>query len=222
MMFNYHDMYIGRSLDVYGEWTWEEIERTRHYAHGVVADVGANIGTHTLAYAKTAEKVIAIEPQYIVYQTLMANLALNCIENVLPLCCACGAKDGSVHMLDDLDYHQENNYGSLPIGNEGALIGMIRLDSLNLSPDFIKIDVEGYELEVLQGAQETIKRAWPVLYVENDRADRKAALIAFIESLGYSYEWHIPGLYNSDNFNGIKENIFPAVHSFNMLCLPKQ
>jgi FkbM family methyltransferase len=220
MIYHAHDLYIGRSLDLYGEWEQEGIELTQQYARGIVIDVGAHVGTHTLPYARTADVVIAIEPQYPVLQMLIGNLALNCIENVRPYAGACGATNGKI-ALPTIDYSQSWNFGGISLGEGNTEVGMISIDSLNVDPDFIKIDAEGMEIDVLLGACETVKRARPVLYVESDRADKRTALCTLVESLGYTVHWHIPPLYNPENFFQNRENVFPEIYSKNMLCLPK-
>jgi FkbM family methyltransferase len=219
MLYSTHDIYIGRSLDSYGEWAWDEIELTRPYARGLVIDVGSNVGTHALSYAETADHVLAVEPQYRVYQMLAANVMLNCKENIQSHFGALGDYDGHIR-LPVPDYSHTNNFGGVAMGDGDSTVNINRIDSFQASPQFIKIDVEGRELEVLQGARETIMRSRPVLYVENDRLDKAKSLIDLIESLGYTYKWHIPRLYNPHNFYGYKENLFPGISSVNMLCLP--
>jgi hypothetical protein len=86
---------------------------------------------------------------------------------------------------------------------------------------FIKIDVEGMELEVLKGSQQTLARCRPVLYVENDREERHSLLIAFLEQSGYDMYWHQPPVYSPDNFRGDPVDVMNIV-SRNLLCLPAE
>ena len=84
---NVNDSWIGRSLDVYGEWAEEEIALLSDFVKegDVVADVGANIGTFAVPLARlvgASGKVVAFEPQRIISQLLSANLVLNEITNV--------------------------------------------------------------------------------------------------------------------------------------------
>ena len=72
-----------------------------------------------------------------------------------------------------------------------------------------------------QGRQDLIAKFSPSLYVENDRADRSAELIRFIDSLGYAMFWHRPPLFNPQNFLKHPENVFGNIVSINMLCVPK-
>jgi FkbM family methyltransferase len=221
VLYNINDQFIGRCLDLYGEWAWGEIEYTAPYAKGIVLDVGANIGTHTLAYAKMAKQVIAFEPVIGLFTMLCTNLALNYIENVLPLNIAVGQKNGITSVLIP-DYSVENNFGACSVSVGNQQVQMYNIDHYNLSDvSLIKIDVEGYEQQVLEGAMETIARCKPALYVENDRIDRSDALCSFIESIGYSMEKHSVPLVNGNNYRGNKYNLFPGIYSFNMLCLPK-
>jgi hypothetical protein len=75
---------------------------------------------------------------------------------------------------------------------------------------------------VLRGAEATIRRARPVLYVEDDREAAHAALVTFLEQLGYDMYWHLPPLFSPNNYKGVSENVLPSTHSLNLLCLPKE
>jgi hypothetical protein len=74
---------------------------------------------------------------------------------------------------------------------------------------------------VIAGALETIARCQPVLYVENDRSDRSAALIRLLQDLGYVLYWHLPPLFRPDNFYGNPNNLWPGTVSVDMMCMPK-
>lgn len=228
MLYNFHDCYIGRSLELYGEWSEGEIDLFRQQLKPgmVVVEVGANIGAHTVFLAQAvgpAGRVLAFEPQRIVYQTLCANLALNDITNVDCRHAAAGATAGEL-FVPRLDYTRENNFGGLSlVGCEtGESVPVATLDSFGLARcALLKIDVEGMEKSVLEGARATIARCRPILYVENDRQDRSADLIRTIDSLGYDMHWHCPPIYNPKNFAANPENVFSNTVSRNMLCCPR-
>lgn len=228
MLYNVHDKIIGRSLHLYGEFSEGEASVFRQVvkAGQVVVEVGANIGAHTVLLAQLVGgggRVIAFEPQRIVFQTLCANLALNSITNVQCFHAAAGKEAGSI-VVPQLDYARENNFGALGLGShkQGENVPVLTIDGLNLTQlNYLKIDVEGMEQEVLEGAKRTIAAFSPLIYVENDRKEKSESLIRFIDSLGYDMYWHKPPYFNRDNFAGNEENAFPEVYSLNMACVPK-
>jgi len=225
MLFNQNDLYVGRSLDLYGEFSEGEVVIYRQVLRPghIVLDVGANIGAHTLFFARQvgpSGKVFAFEPQRIVFQTLCANMALNSITNAWCLLEAAGSEAG-VLIVPSLNYQQSGNFGGIALGSSsaGEPVPVVTIDSLNLpSCQLIKIDVEGMEETVLRGAVNTVARFKPILYVENDRPAKSESLIRYIDSLGYAMYWHLPRLYNPQNFLGNSLNVFGEIVSRNMLC----
>jgi FkbM family methyltransferase len=228
---NENDVYIGRALIEYGEFCELEWRLLQRYCHAgdVVVEVGANIGGHTVNLARTVGphgRVLAIEPQPVIFQSLCANLALNCLLNVDALNCGC-AESRRTLALPLVDYASEGNFGGIALREQGAASASIPVvlqpldDLVGGYPriDLIKIDVEGMEQQVLAGASHAIERFKPVLYVENDRLKKSKALIDAIHGMGYRAWWHIPPLFNPDNCYGRSENLYPNICSFNMLCL---
>lgn len=227
MIYNDNDIYIGRSLSEYGEYSYGEAELFEQLIEekDVVIEVGASIGVHTLALAREVGprgRVLAFEPQRVVYQTLCGNLALNNLTNVHCWNVALGAKMGEI-VVPTFDYTREDNYGGISLGQytEGEHVPVVPLDCYNV-PDcsLIKIDVEGMERAVLEGAAVTIARSRPFLYVECNRDD-SADLLRYIDSLNYDMYWHMPFLFNPDNFKGNTENVFGELVSKNVLCVYK-
>ena len=229
MLFNFHDMYVGRSMDLYGEFSEGEVELFQQIVQPgqVVLEVGANLGAHTVFLAQAVGAtggVVAFEPQRIVFQTLCANLALNHVTNTHTFHAAVSSAPGEL-LVPFIDYRQTNNFGGLGLeGHQhGERVPVLTIDGLNLSRcNMIKIDVEGMEQDVISGAVQTIAKFSPVLYVENDREAKSAALIRAIDGLGYNMYWHRPPLYNPNNFLRNLENVFPRIVSINMLCVPKK
>jgi FkbM family methyltransferase len=228
MLYNMYDKYIGGSLDLYGEYSEGEVEVfTQIIRPGdVVVEAGANIGAHTVFLAKhvgPTGRVYAFEPQRVVFQTLCANIALNNLTNVYCMQQALGSQDGTV-LIPLFDYTRKNNYGGVHVGDFkfGEPVPVVTVDSLNLHwCNFLKVDVEGMEQAVLQGAANLISRARPILYVENDKKDQSDDLVRYIDSLDYNMFWHKTGYYSSNNLLGNPDNVFPNEGSFNMLCVPK-
>ena len=84
---------------------------------------------------------------------------------------------------------------------------------------FIKIDVEGFEREVLMGGIQTILKSKPILYIEDDRIPLRQALREMIKSLGYTFVPHQPTLYREENFFNLKRNIWNKNYaSHNLIC----
>jgi FkbM family methyltransferase len=226
MVYNINDMYVGRSFDCYGEFSRHEKELFAQLVtpDSLVVDVGANIGGHTLFFARAVGPggtVLAIEPQRAVYQLLCANLALNEINNVRAICAAAGATRGHA-FVPICDYAKLGNFGGIELGDkQGDPVEVVSIDSLQiLGCQFMKIDVEGHESQVITGAAHTIAKFRPILYVENDRRHRSADLIRQICDLDYTAYWHLPPLYSADNFYHNPTNVFPGIVSLNMLCFP--
>lgn len=226
-LFNDNDVYVGRSLKQYGEFSrGEQILFDQVLKPGsVIAEIGANIGAHTVALARMVGRrgrVLAYEPQRIVFQTLCANVALNNLLNVECFQIALGDHKGQLK-VPSIDYEKSGNFGGVTVDahEQGQNVALERFDdhfryrALHL----MKIDVEGMELPVLEGARETIARHKPILYVENDRPDRSEDLIGLLFEIGYRLWWHTPPLFDPDNYYGNGDNVFGNIRSFNMLCV---
>ena len=129
----------------------------------VFVDVGANIGFYALmlnSYLNGQGAIICLEPDPTNLIELLANVAANRLEqqiSILPM--AAGSEDGTVSFEPGLNAHAAEN-GTMQVA-------VRKLDSLNLTQvDFIKMDVEGYEGAVLDGARSLIERCRPTLFLE--------------------------------------------------------
>ncbi len=222
-----NDQYVGRSLVVYGEYSDGELTLLRPYLKpgGVVVEAGSNIGAHTVPIAQWVApegRVYAFEPQRLVHQMLCGNLAINAIENVFALWVALGDRSGQVR-VPAIRYGEDANYGGVELGGEeGDAVAIGTVDALRLDRlDLLKADVEGTEELVLRGAEATIGRTRPVLYLENDRREKSPALLAYLFALGYEAWWHLPPLFNPDNHARKDENVFGGIVSVNILGLQR-
>lgn len=220
-----NDHYVGRSLALYGEYSEGEWALLRQLVKpgDIVIEAGANIGGHTVPLAKQVGdqgRVYAFEPQRLIHHMLAGNLALNGIENTFALAVALGDRAGQVR-IPLLHYGADENFGGVSVSGEaGEPVAMGTIDALRLDRlDLLKADVEGAELLVLKGAEATLRKTWPVLYIENDRRDQSPALLAHLASLGYETWWHLPPLFNPDNHARKAENVFGVIRSVNVLGL---
>lgn len=223
-----NDLYIGRSLDLYGEFSPGEASLFAQVLKpGMTAlDVGANVGAHSVLFAQLVGpqgRVHAFEPQRVIYQLMTANLTLNGLFNAFPQRAAVGAEPGTLQ-VPPVDYSKTSNFGSLSLGgsNIGETVPIVTVDSFSLSQcHLIKADVEGMEKDVLLGAQDTIQRCRPILYVENDRKKKSADLIQCLFDLEYKLFWHISPYYKPNSFFGTRENVFGNTVSVNVLGFHK-
>lgn len=141
----------------------------KYYKKGDMVDVGAYIGLHTIAMSKLS-KVYAFECQPLSYHLLKDNVKH--LENVETNMVALSDKEGQryIDLIDIKSVSNFGGFGSRGTKNDGEReIGCpsATLDSYHLNDiGLIKIDVEGHELKVLKGAEQTIKNSQPVLIVE--------------------------------------------------------
>jgi FkbM family methyltransferase len=225
MLFNRHDRYIGRSIARYGEWCELELVLMKQLCRrgDVIVDAGANIGTHTLAFAQwvgAKGAVHAFEAQRLVYQMLCANAALNDIAYIDAHALAL-AESHTELVIPRQRFDIEANLGgvSLTTAGVGDRIAARPLDDILDPPGLrlLKIDVEGMERNVINGARGLIGRFRPYLYIENDRVALSKALIEAVFALDYRLFWHAIPLFNPNNFAADPDNIFAGVVSLNML-----
>lgn len=233
MIFNPNDIFIGASLDAYGEWCEYEIDFLRKFIKpgDTVIDVGANIGTHAVAFSRMVGKggrVFAFEPQPRIFKILEANIQLNHLENVFFSDKAMGDFSGGVSIADLPPDTENFNFGSVNIFDYGSSFGtsgyVTTIDSFtaDLSPSLIKIDVEGMEAEVVLGARETIKRCMPILFVENNGDDSEAIALA-LDTIEYVAYWVFGPYFNPFNAFKNPKNIWPTslIPSVNLIAYPK-
>ena len=197
----------------------------------VVVEVGANIGAHTVRLAQLVGKegkVIAFEPQRLCFQLLNGNVAINSLTNVYTYQKCVGACEGYV-TVPELSPDEIHNWGGVSLEKKskdtGERVECITLDSLNLTKcKLLKLDVEGMELQVLQGAVNILNKCQLLIYTEVDRMDKKAELMTFLCERGYKIYEHNPPLYSDDNYFHNPNNEFTLqaaqIVSFNALCVP--
>ena len=180
---------IGRHIAKYGAheplltaWLSRHLEQS---PPGVVVDVGANLGWHTIHASRHAavETVVAFEPDTVNLSLLNRNLRLNGAENVVVCSCALGAREGRAR----LHRYKESNLGRHSLVSDhgfGDIDVVVRdldgaLDSLNLADrriSLLKIDVEGYEPAVIEGASQALTRTDAVVLEYSPALSREGEL----------------------------------------------
>ena len=218
-----NDEMIGHSLSRYGEYSQTEVSLLLSILtnNAIVYDVGANIGYHTTAFASVAKHVYAFEPHPRNYAMLKINTVS--LPNVTAMNCAVSQTPGHVY-VSDFDPEQPGNFGAVCVTTEETKISVpcLSLDQSGLEPpDLIKIDVEGHELNVLQGCQEIIAQRCPVIYYEAHESKHLKEIYEMLEPLGYRFYWVQVNNYNPENYAGNKENIFGQSGLMSILAWPK-
>jgi FkbM family methyltransferase len=226
LIYNKNDVRVGRSLELYGEYCERAIIIFDQIlaAGQVVIDVGANIGAHTLFFAKKvgpAGCVLAFEPRRLVYQTLCGNIAINSITNVHCWNAAVGDHRGEIS-VPRVDHERSVDLTSLEIGgDEGERVPVIQLDGMNLPRcNLIRIASPGMECAVLDGAVELLKRAKPIVHITSQLdPTREGKLLARLTELGYAAYWHSAELFNPLNHAGNNDNVFGTQSDRCLLCV---
>jgi FkbM family methyltransferase len=239
------DVTIGRALDLYGEFAESENRLMRAFLKpgDTVLDVGANVGTVALALARAvgpAGRVLAFEPQRLVFQALCATLTMNGLTHVEARRQAVGRVSGAIR-IPSIDPTVEQNLGSVQIGDVpngdvpnadgrkdddptggGDQVPLVTIDELSLSAcALLKIDAEGMDYDVLLGADETIARTRPVLYFEGHAGDATTCAIAFARDRKYRCHWHFAAFYEAESFRQAP-NVFASKGDANVLAIPEE
>jgi len=183
-----NDRYIGQrvALEKYEPYETQLILRQAKTGD-VVIDVGANIGYYTVLLADKVGKngkIYAFEPDKTNFEILKKNIAENNLENVVAINAAVGSKNGKSFLYKSKENFGDHKLKNPPISTkskspsleEREVIQVIRLDSfIKEKVDLIKIDTQGWEPEVIEGAKKIISKNKPVMFLEYSPASYKAA-----------------------------------------------
>lgn len=232
-----NDNCIGAALDLYGEWGEEEIELLSRYIKrgSCVIDVGANVGTHSVAFARICGSfgtILAIEPQPEIYSLLCYSVVANSLTDVVkPVLAAVANKVDLVTyggLIGVENLAARSFVGELSGATKDKSAGIsiripvISLDTLKVdNVSLVKIDVEGMEFEVFKGSTDLIKRCKPVFYFEYnpDTNDTLKLIGDFLADKGYRLFWHISNPYNNANFNSAQVNMFGGATERNIIAV---
>lgn len=135
--------------------------------NSIAVEVGSHIGTITVKLSKVVKKVYAFEPVKSSYNLLEKNLKLNNCHNV------------KIYQKEVNNKHELNSN-----------IEIITLDSLNLEHiDFLKIDANGYEGKIIEGAKILIKKSMPLIIIDIPKSSKKLIKekLGFLMDFGYIY-----------------------------------
>lgn len=160
-----------------------------------VLDVGANIGTTAIYFALKRPRgtVHAFEPNPAMFDCLDENRQLSNCNNIILHDFALSNRSGTTHLIEAMEGNPGSSYLSEERADGSVEVVLNELDQIlpEIQVDFIKIDVEGSERAVLEGAIKTIERCCPMIIYEcnpDALADRKTqSPYKLLEDLGYDF-----------------------------------
>jgi FkbM family methyltransferase len=208
LIVNTLDQHLGSAILRNGYWCEDDIrlisqilrQRLGTSNHVTFYDVGANIGTHTIAIAQMAPtrvRVRSFEAQRAIYHMLCGNVALNNLYNVV--CHHSAVTEPGVKSIkvDLPNYLVANNFAGLElrppkysdnqnmVRGHADIVPALSLDVFGEQVDFIKLDVEGMEDAVLRGASALFKRCRPAVLAETFKTDENF-VCGFFKERGYT------------------------------------
>lgn len=189
----FHPSAMAASLWLDPDYNREDRDFLRRYLKrgDIVVDVGANIGALSIAAATHVGpegRVYSFEPHPTVYRYLRENIALNGLKNVIAVNCALAATPAMVNLSD-----KRNDDQNAVVPDSAICIPARRLDdvmSRGEEVNLLKIDVEGYERFVLEGAEETLSRT-SCIYIEVSESNFRRFgygvedVVAFLSRAGF-------------------------------------
>ncbi len=204
---NYPVDYV-QSCIVNGKTFYENaiLQELRSYIkeNAVILDIGANIGNHSVYWAAkaNAKRIYSFEPVQDTFKILEKNIQINELTDKVRIY-NMGLSNEKIN--GSISHYDPKNIGATSIKQDlnGNLV-LDKLDNIEIEEDaidFVKIDVEGHELEVFQGARETLTKYRPTIFVETFW-DKRPKVHEYLTSLGYRLEKSFVGenyLYIFDN-----------------------
>ncbi len=185
---------------------WRELD----LRGATVYDIGAFHGLLTLYFASRAKAVVCFEPNTVSHRRLLDNLRLNDVQNVQVRKIGIGSRREALRMAVDplmpggATVHRATVEGLLR-GGRGMWAEEIPITTLDeeieefdlRAPDFIKFDIEGFEIEALRGARRTLEAYKPALFLEmhgetiREKKTKAAEIADYLWALGYRDILHV-------------------------------
>tara|TARA_Y100001960_G_scaffold289297_1_gene329037 strand:+ start:1463 stop:2275 length:813 start_codon:yes stop_codon:yes gene_type:complete len=168
-----------------------------------ILEIGANIGNHTVYWGKmrNAQHIYCFEPIAKTFKRLQKNIEINNLQSKTTLFNKAAGKENTAGVIDSFNM---SNIGATSIksSKEGDL-EIVRIDDMkfNHKIDFVKIDVEGFEVDVLEGMVELLKQDKPNVVIESFK-ENAPKIIEIMTSIGYK---SLGDSFHKDNYLFIME-----------------
>lgn len=161
-------------------------------ADDVVVDIGANIGYYALQEARVAKKVYAFEPGNHSFAELMGNIILNDIKNITPAQVAIGDRVGTADFYKTQDSNLCTLYPTREFSQKYKVC-LFTLDSIMAGKEYptaVRMDVEGYEYEIINGMTGLLEQQQPMklfieLHLDILGPDKVRELASTLKSYGF-------------------------------------
>jgi FkbM family methyltransferase len=192
-----NDLYVGRALNLTGEYGEDELTFMSQFVRldRACVQAGANIGLFPIFLSRMCPRVFTAEPQIPLFELLITNIRDNKITNIEAFPGAFGSQAGTIE-CPMMDYVGEGDFCGVGLGGEprpkSYPMDVTTIDSFvkGVRVGLIQLDVEGMEIEALRGAKDTIERDHPTILIENNykESPQREALRDFMHERGYRFE----------------------------------
>lgn len=221
----YANDHLGLHAVIFGKYESEILEEVVKFlkkfsSSEVCIDAGANIGNHSLVFSKYFKKVIAFEPNPDILPLLTINLkdSKNCEIVSVALSNSSERKTLFVdHVNSGRTHLEKNDNRSLKKINVQCAKLDEFLNANSKTVSFLKVDVEGHETELFEGAMKTLKGSSPIIMLEvlsTDVENGEARSLNTLESFGYNSFFHV----SCEPIRwSIAKNILRKIHCHNLL-----
>ena len=210
------DEWVGRLLTLTGQYCEQELAMLSclDIRNSKVIEIGAYIGALSVPLAKYLDgnnsELICYEPQLQIAQILIANFALNALNNFEVRALAVGDRGGVAYTkkqkYEELGSFHRAIFSDIHTILDDALLAapMVCLDEdfygVEECISLIKIDADGMELQILQGASVLIRSAEPYLYFRNVSPENWSAVLRHVSNLGYQLFLDLPYIASQKNY----------------------
>ncbi|UUY09832.1 FkbM family methyltransferase [Pseudomonas sp. J452] len=223
------DDLICNSIRQYGEWAQQEIDLLCAFINpgDRIIDAGAYIGTHTRAFSEKvgpSGNVYAFEPTPSTFKILQQNVLAAPQANIALF--NIGLSTSTTEMTLQLAEESHNRASASSIqlaGAQSITVQMQALDELDIGPiHFMKVDVEGMELQLLQGAEQTINAHAPIIFLEVNSLHGSQGFLEWATQHGYLAYGINVAAFNEQNHRHSPINIFGNAREVGLLLISMQ